>query len=252
MSRTDTAVRVISASPDRVFAALTASDALAVWLPPGYRPTDDRPVRALRCASRRVLPTEQAFGPSPVLQAGPVPGNHPPDQLPLRCAELDEPVGVADLAGVLEPGHLPHPVGLHARWVADGQLGSRVVHDLRRDIGRIGQERAEEQQRRELNAAGPRPSRPPIASTGEPWTRGVDVPPQTGSLADLLRRWGPPAQDEVHRRAGGLTGRSTGQTPTPLDTLHAADPGAIDPGAAVQPSLIGAGRKVRRGFLPGR
>src|ERR1019366_5439803 len=35
MSRTDTAVRVISASPDRVFAALTDSDALAVWLPPG-------------------------------------------------------------------------------------------------------------------------------------------------------------------------------------------------------------------------
>jgi uncharacterized protein YndB with AHSA1/START domain len=29
MSRTDTAVRVISASPDRVFAALTDSDALA-------------------------------------------------------------------------------------------------------------------------------------------------------------------------------------------------------------------------------
>jgi hypothetical protein len=54
MSRTDTAVRVISASPDRVFAALTDSDALAC----GYRPTDDRPVRALRCASRRVLPTD--------------------------------------------------------------------------------------------------------------------------------------------------------------------------------------------------
>jgi len=53
MSRTDTAVRVISASPDRVFAALTESDAL----PCGYRRTDDRPVRALRCASRRVLAT---------------------------------------------------------------------------------------------------------------------------------------------------------------------------------------------------
>jgi hypothetical protein len=37
MSRTDTAVRVISASPDRVFAALTESDALAVWLPPDIR-----------------------------------------------------------------------------------------------------------------------------------------------------------------------------------------------------------------------
>ena len=34
MTRTDTAVRVISASPDRVFAALTDPDALAVWLPP--------------------------------------------------------------------------------------------------------------------------------------------------------------------------------------------------------------------------
>jgi uncharacterized protein YndB with AHSA1/START domain len=34
MSRTDTAVGVISASPDRVFAALTGSDALAMWLPP--------------------------------------------------------------------------------------------------------------------------------------------------------------------------------------------------------------------------
>ena len=33
MSRTDTDVRVISASPDRVFAALTDPDALAVWLP---------------------------------------------------------------------------------------------------------------------------------------------------------------------------------------------------------------------------
>jgi uncharacterized protein YndB with AHSA1/START domain len=46
MSRTDTAVRVISASPDRVFAAPTDFDAFAVWL----RRTDDRPVRALRCA----------------------------------------------------------------------------------------------------------------------------------------------------------------------------------------------------------
>jgi uncharacterized protein YndB with AHSA1/START domain len=34
MSRTDSAVEVIGASPDRVFAALTDSDALAVWLPP--------------------------------------------------------------------------------------------------------------------------------------------------------------------------------------------------------------------------
>ena len=34
MSRTDTAVRVISASPDRVFDVLTDSDALTVWLPP--------------------------------------------------------------------------------------------------------------------------------------------------------------------------------------------------------------------------
>ncbi len=34
MSRTDTAGRVISAPPDRVYAALTDPDALAVWLPP--------------------------------------------------------------------------------------------------------------------------------------------------------------------------------------------------------------------------
>ena len=34
MSRTDTAIQVISAPPDRVYAALTDSDALAVWLPP--------------------------------------------------------------------------------------------------------------------------------------------------------------------------------------------------------------------------
>jgi uncharacterized protein YndB with AHSA1/START domain len=34
MSRTDTAVGVTSASPERVFAALTDTDALAVWLPP--------------------------------------------------------------------------------------------------------------------------------------------------------------------------------------------------------------------------
>jgi uncharacterized protein YndB with AHSA1/START domain len=33
MGRTDTAVRVISASPDGVFAAPTDSDALALWLP---------------------------------------------------------------------------------------------------------------------------------------------------------------------------------------------------------------------------
>jgi uncharacterized protein YndB with AHSA1/START domain len=52
MSRTDTAVRVISASPDRVFAALTDPDALAVWLPP-----DGIGRFALRGASRRVLPT---------------------------------------------------------------------------------------------------------------------------------------------------------------------------------------------------
>jgi uncharacterized protein YndB with AHSA1/START domain len=38
MCRTDTAVRVISASPDRVFAALTDSDALAVWPPPDEMP----------------------------------------------------------------------------------------------------------------------------------------------------------------------------------------------------------------------
>jgi uncharacterized protein YndB with AHSA1/START domain len=34
LGRTDTAVRVISASPDWVFAALTGFDAVAVWLPP--------------------------------------------------------------------------------------------------------------------------------------------------------------------------------------------------------------------------
>ena len=34
MSRTDTATRIISAPPDRVYAALTDPDALAVWLPP--------------------------------------------------------------------------------------------------------------------------------------------------------------------------------------------------------------------------
>jgi uncharacterized protein YndB with AHSA1/START domain len=33
MSRTDTAVGVISTSPDRVFAAPTDSDPHAVWLP---------------------------------------------------------------------------------------------------------------------------------------------------------------------------------------------------------------------------
>jgi hypothetical protein len=38
MSRTDTAVRVMSASPDRVFAPLSDSEALAVWLPPDGRP----------------------------------------------------------------------------------------------------------------------------------------------------------------------------------------------------------------------
>ena len=53
MIRTDTAVRVISASPDRVFAALTTP----TRLPCGYRRMDDRPVRVLRCAFRRVLPT---------------------------------------------------------------------------------------------------------------------------------------------------------------------------------------------------
>ncbi len=34
MSRTDTAIRVIRAPPDRAYAALTDPDALAVWLPP--------------------------------------------------------------------------------------------------------------------------------------------------------------------------------------------------------------------------
>jgi hypothetical protein len=38
MSWTDTAVRLISASPDRILAGLTDFDALAVWLPPdGWR-----------------------------------------------------------------------------------------------------------------------------------------------------------------------------------------------------------------------
>ena len=46
MSRTDTTVQVMRASPDRVFAALTGSDAFAV----GYRRTDEQPGRALRCA----------------------------------------------------------------------------------------------------------------------------------------------------------------------------------------------------------
>ncbi|MGH8868782.1 MAG: SRPBCC family protein [Actinomycetes bacterium] len=35
MSRTDTASRVIAASPDRVFTALVDPDALTEWLPPG-------------------------------------------------------------------------------------------------------------------------------------------------------------------------------------------------------------------------
>jgi hypothetical protein len=47
MTRTDTAVRVISASPDRVCAALIDSDAL----PCGYRRTGDRPVQALDARS---------------------------------------------------------------------------------------------------------------------------------------------------------------------------------------------------------
>ncbi len=34
MSRTDTASRVIAASPDRVYAALVDPDALVEWLPP--------------------------------------------------------------------------------------------------------------------------------------------------------------------------------------------------------------------------
>jgi hypothetical protein len=49
MSRTDTAVRVISASPDQVFTALTDSESL-----PCVATTNDRPVRALQCAFRWV------------------------------------------------------------------------------------------------------------------------------------------------------------------------------------------------------
>src|SRR5215217_1505597 len=53
MSRTDTAVRVINASPDRVFAAPTDRDTLAVWLPPDrmtgrfhhFDPRSGRPYR---------------------------------------------------------------------------------------------------------------------------------------------------------------------------------------------------------------
>jgi hypothetical protein len=61
MSRTDTAVRVISASPDRVFAALTDSDALALWLPQvcvhihtGPQVVAQRPYPASRVHSRSV------------------------------------------------------------------------------------------------------------------------------------------------------------------------------------------------------
>ena len=43
MSRTDTAIRVISAPPDRVYAALTDPDALAVWLPPDGMTGDESP-----------------------------------------------------------------------------------------------------------------------------------------------------------------------------------------------------------------
>src|SRR5689334_6487093 len=35
VARTDTASRIVAASPERVFAALTDQQALAVWLPPG-------------------------------------------------------------------------------------------------------------------------------------------------------------------------------------------------------------------------
>jgi len=100
---------------------------------------------ALTPPPRRTRPSARPVpgGPGPVI--------HPPGQLSLDARELAEPVGVADLPGVLQPGHLPHPVGLHTRRVLDPGLDSQVVHDLGRDVRRIGQERAHEQQRRELH-----------------------------------------------------------------------------------------------------
>ena len=96
-----------------------------------------------RSRSQTSAHSNRAFGPSPVVHARS--STHRASSS-ASLSVLDEPVGVADLRGVLEPGHLPHPVGLHTRRVGDVELFGQVVHDLGRDVGRIGQEPTNEQQ----------------------------------------------------------------------------------------------------------
>jgi len=93
-------------------------------------------------------PVEQRLRPVPTR---PRPVGHPPNQLVLHSGELHEPVGDADLPGMPEPGHLPHPIRLHTRGISDAQLLSEVVEDLGRRVRRIGQERAHKHQRGQLN-----------------------------------------------------------------------------------------------------
>ena len=54
-------------------------------------------------------------------------------------------LSIADPRGVLEPGHLPDPIVLHTRRIGDVELLGQIVHDLGRNISRIGQEPADEQ-----------------------------------------------------------------------------------------------------------
>jgi hypothetical protein len=98
----------------------------------------------------RGRPVEQHAGP---LGAGPRPRPQPGTQLGLHrgVAEVAVAVDLADLAGVLMLGRQPGGVLLHTRRVGDPELGGKVLDHRPRHLQRVGQERAEEPHRGELD-----------------------------------------------------------------------------------------------------
>ena len=83
--------------------------------------------------------------------------------------EVAVAVAAADLGGVI-PALLARRVALQAAGVGDAQLPGEVGHDARRDLGRVGQESAQEPHRPELH--------------GEP--EAVVIAPAPGDEATIL------------------------------------------------------------------
>ena len=111
MSRTDTAVRVISASPDR---GVRRADRPQSGCRVATAGRDDRPVRALRCASRRVLPT----GPDLRGPRRPRAGSPPSPPLEADEARLH---GLGVLGGPCDGGPLEAAAATTPRSRRDGR-----------------------------------------------------------------------------------------------------------------------------------